>query len=201
MDVPAQPTLDLGPDWVVAEMPPGYRNRVAEIQRLMSDLEEMGRFTRLLCDTGPRLAGAVRDLFATLKYDVEPLPLDSGSGVLVRLDGGNRLMVIVAAGASQVQKKSPEVGLVFHVMQEMAEEFDRVVILTNTVSDRPPQERGEALSPDAAAFLKRMGAVHVTGPTCFALWKLSLQEPGRAREQVQRLHAHEGGTFALPAMG
>ena len=36
-------------------------------------------------------------------------------------------------------------------------------------------------------------------PTLFALWKLSLDEPDRAREQVVRLHAHEGGAFELPA--
>ena len=44
-----------------------------------------------------------------------------------------------------------------------------------------------------------MGVAHVTGRTLFELWKLSLPEPEQARAQVQRLHAHEGGTWALPA--
>jgi hypothetical protein len=39
----------------------------------------------------------------------------------------------------------------------------------------------------------------VTGPTLFNLWKLSLQGLDRAHKQVERLHAHDAGTFELPA--
>ena len=60
-------------------------------------------------------------------------------------------------------------------------------------------ERAGLAQHDAAAFLRRMGVSHVAGSTLFALWKLSLQEPDAARQQVQRLQGHEGGTWDLPA--
>ena len=44
-------------------MPPGFQNRVAEIQRLMSDLHEMGQFGSLLYQVGPELGEAVRRVF------------------------------------------------------------------------------------------------------------------------------------------
>ena len=44
-----------------------------------------------------------------------------------------------------------------------------------------------------------MGVNHVSGRTLFELWKLSLPEPEQARAQLQRLLAHEGGTWELPA--
>ncbi len=44
-----------------------------------------------------------------------------------------------------------------------------------------------------------MGASHVTGPTLFSLWKLSMEQMDRARSQVARLLAEDAGTFELPA--
>jgi hypothetical protein len=55
------------------------------------------------------------------------------------------------------------------------------------------------LAPDALAFLARMGASHLTGPTLFNLWKLSLEDVDRARAQVERLHAAAPGSFELSA--
>ena len=60
-----------GPDWVLAEMPAGYQNRLSEIQRLIADLHEMGRFARLVYEVGPALAEAMRDIFAALKLETE----------------------------------------------------------------------------------------------------------------------------------
>lgn len=198
MDAPAKPTLDLAPDWVVAEMPPGYQNRVAEIQRLTADLQAMGRFGRLLSEVGAPLGEVVRDLFAALRFEAEVLPGAVCTGVAVRLDGRGRLLLHVSGDSQVVQKKSPEVAHVFQMLHELANDHDHVVFVTNSEADKRPAARGEALAPDALTFLSRMGASHVTGPTLFTLWKLSLQEPDRAREQVLRLLAHEGGTFQLP---
>ena len=187
-----------GPEWVVAEMPAGYQTRLSEIQRLMADLQEMGRFARLLWDVGPPLGDAARDAFTALKFDAQ-LQNTSPSGVVVRLEGKRRLLLIPSATTDAIQKKSPELTQVFGTLQEMADEFDRVVLVTNVSPEKRPAERPPALTPDALAFLVRMGASHLTGATLFALWKLSLHEMERARAQVERLHAHEGGTFELPA--
>ena len=62
-----------GPEWVVAEMPAGYQNRVAEIQRLMSDLQEMGQFGSLLYQVGPELGESVRWVFAAMKFKADTL--------------------------------------------------------------------------------------------------------------------------------
>ena len=56
MSESTQRIVNLGPEWMSAEMPSGYHNRVAEIIRLTTDLEKLGRYGRLLTDTGSPLA-------------------------------------------------------------------------------------------------------------------------------------------------
>src|SRR5436189_5662823 len=124
MGSPEQTTVEIGPDWVVAEMPPGYQNRVREIQMLVADLEAMGRFGRLLTETGARLGEAVRDVFASLRYETTLMADETSTAGVVGLDGRRRLLVHVAGDGQVVQKKSPEISRVFQVLQEVAEEND-----------------------------------------------------------------------------
>ena len=199
MGATEQTPVEIGPDWVVAEMPPGYQNRVREIQMLVADLEAMSRFGRLLTETGARLGEAVRDVFASLRYETAITADATSTDVVVGLESGRRLLVHVAGDGQVVQKKSPEIARVFQVLQELAEESDHVVFVTNAEPERKPADRGRSLTAEAEGFLSRMGVTHVSALTLFSLWKLSLQEPERAREQVLRLHAHEGGLFELPS--
>src|SRR5262245_29721420 len=59
------------PDWLVAEMPAGYQTRFAEVQRLSAEMHAMDRMARLLWEIGPPLHEAVRDTFASLKFEVD----------------------------------------------------------------------------------------------------------------------------------
>jgi hypothetical protein len=136
-------------------------------------------------------------MFRALKFEAEPVE-GPAPGVAVRLDGQRRLLLHLSESAEPLQKKSVELAHVFRVMHETAEEQDRVVLVTNSEAGKPPADRAEALAPEAMTFLARMGAIHVAGSTLFALWKLSLQDPDRARAQVERLYAQEGGTWQLP---
>jgi hypothetical protein len=188
-----------GPDWVVAEMPSGYQIRLNEIQRLVADLQQMGRFGRLLYAVGPDLGEAIRDAFAAMKFETEILQRPALPAVAVHLEGRRRLLLIPSAGAETLQKKSPELTEVFHLLQDVAEDVDRVVLVTNVDPETPPSSRSAALAPDALALLVRMGAAHLTGPTLFNLWKVSLQAMDKAREQVQRLHDGEPGDFEVSA--
>jgi hypothetical protein len=199
MSATDQTTVEIGPDWVVAEMPPGYQNRVREIQMLMADLEAMGRFGRLLTETGARLGEAVRDVFASLRYETALMADASSTAVVVGLEAGRRLLIHVAGDGQLVQKKSPEISRVFQVLQDVAEENDHVVFVTNAEPDRKPADRGRSVTAEAEGFLSRLGVSQVSALTLFSIWKLSLQEPERAREQVLRLHTHEGGPFELPS--
>ena len=81
------------PDWLASEMPPGYRNRLEELQRLSRELEELERFGRLLCAVGPELGGAVRDMLAALELDTVAAPGANGSSIVVKLDSGRRLLL------------------------------------------------------------------------------------------------------------
>jgi len=187
-----------GPSWVVAEMPPGYQNRVAEIERMMADLEEMGQFGRLLYQVGPALGDVVRQLFTSMKCDTSVIPGDA-QGVTVRLDPHRRLLLHPAAATTTIQRKDPEVARLFQLLHEVADDADRVVLVTNTEPHTPPADRAAALAPDALAFLTRMGAGHLPSATLFALWKLSLGDPARAKAQLERLYSAPPGTFELPA--
>lgn len=195
----AQRFVDLGPDWMSAEMPSGYHNRVAEILRLTADLEKLGRYGRLLTGSGPALAEIVRDLFSTLQVETALLPGESSCDVSVRVPGRGRLLFHASSDTGTVAKKSGEIAAAFQLLHGTADEQDRVVLVTNPDPNSRPSERSASLADDAETFVKRMGVNHVSGRTLFELWKLSLPEPEQARAQLQRLLAHEGGTWELPA--
>ena len=179
-------------------MPPGYQNRVAEVQRLMSDLHEMGQFGSLLYQVGPELGDAVRRVFTAMKFEAEMMTGPVSSGVAVRLDAHRRLLLIPSAATDAIQKKGPELAQVFQMLHEVAEEkVDRVVLITNADPGTRPADRAAAITPEALAFLVRMGASHVQASTLFALWKLSLNDADRVRAQVERLHGQAPGTFEL----
>lgn len=189
-----------GPEWVVSQMPPGYQNRVAEIQRLVADLQDMGRFGRLLWQTGPQLNEAVRDVFVALKLETELVQSSSVLGVAVRLDGQRRLLFHASAATETIEKKSAELARIFQMLHEVAEGSDRVVLVTNVDPETPPADRADAMTPDALNFLIRIGASHLPATTLFTLWKLGLQNPERARAQVERLYTPAAiGTFEIPA--
>jgi hypothetical protein len=188
-----------GPDWIVAEMPAGYQNRLSEIQRLIADMHEMGRFARLMYEKGPALTEAMRDVFAALKLETELLQGPSATGVLAALDRKRRLVLIASDATAPIDRRSPDVAAVFHTLQDVTEESDRVALVTNVDAERRPADRSVQVTPDALAFLTRMGASHVTGPTLFNLWKLSLENVDRARAQLERLHAEAPGAFELSA--
>jgi hypothetical protein len=190
-------SLSVAPDWVTAEMPPGYHNRLAEIQRLSEDLRALEPFGRLLWGAGPQLAEAVRDAFLALRFEAALIPGPASSGVTVRLDA-RRLLLHVAPSAGIIRKKSPQLAHVFQMLHESAEEADRVVLVANSDPATHPADRTEGIEPDAVTLLRRMGANFAASPTIFRLWKLSLHDQERARDYVERLHAQDGGIFLPP---
>jgi len=175
MSATDQTIVEIGPDWVVAEMPPGYQTRVREIQMLVADLEAMGRFGRLLTETGARLGEAVRDVLASLRFETALMADATSTAVVVGLEGGRRLLIHVAGDGQVVQKKSPEISRVFQVLQDVAEENDHVVFVTNAEPERKPADRGRSVTAEAEGFLSRLGVSQVSALTLFSIWKLSLQ--------------------------
>jgi hypothetical protein len=190
-------SISMAPDWVPAEMPPGYRTRLEEIQRLSADLQAMDPFARLLWAAGPPLTDAVRDAVLALGFEAALTPGPAASGIIVKLSAG-RLLLHVAPDAGIIRKKSPELAHVFQMMQELAEDADRVVLVANSDPATRPADRAEGIEPDAVAFLRRMGANFLASSTLFRLWMLSLHDQKRARDHVERLHAQDGGIFLPP---
>ena len=186
------------PDWLAGEMPPGYQTRLLEIQRLSEDLKAMERFGGLLWRVGEGLTDAVRDTFIALGFEAERTP-GSAAAVTVKLWDRRRLLLHVATTNKPVQKKSPELTEVFLMLNEIAEETDRVVLVTNSTPEARPSERTTVVGPEALDLLQRLAVNVMTGPSVFALWLLSLDEKDRARKIVERLHDQDGGLFQMPA--
>jgi hypothetical protein len=180
-------------------MPPGYKNRVEEIERLTRDLEGMTRFGRLLWTTGDDLAQSVRDLLSALRLQIQDV--DGGGPCLMAasLDAASRLLVHVSPSGELVEKRSPELAAVFQLLHEIAGDADRVVLVANHAPDVPPAERPVGISTDGLALMTRLGANFVSAHTLFQLWTLSLQDGDRARGYLQRLRDQDGGLFELPA--
>jgi hypothetical protein len=194
------PAIDSAPEWLNAEMPPGYQTRAAEIQRLTEELWQMGRFGRLLWRVGDELTEVVRETFTALGFEAEATNSVSAS-LVVKLDRDRRLLLHVSASERVLQKRDPELAHVFKMVQEFAEDNDRVILAANANPSVRPADRKEPLAPEALDLLQRMGANVLTGPALFALWTLSLKDVNRAHTWVERLHEQDGGMFQMPAAG
>ena len=187
------------PDWLVAEMPPGYRNRLEELQRLSRELDELGRFGRLLCCVGRELGDAVRETLVALELETATSPGSSGGSIVVKLDATRRLLFHVSASEEIIQRRSDDLAHVFQMLHQLAGNGDRVVLVANHSPATRPAERRDGVDAEALGLLKRLGANYLPGPALFALWSLSLQDRERARAVIDRLHAQDGGIFVLPA--
>jgi hypothetical protein len=190
--------LEFGPEWLAAEMPPGYNTRLLEIQRLSEELRAMGHFGRLLWTVGDELAGAVSETFTALKFEVVSTPDMPASSVTVNIDSRRRLLLHVSPEEGpSITKKGSDLANVFQMLHEIAADTDRIVLVANCDPARRPSDRQDPVDPDALKLLRRLGANVVLAPTLFALWTLSLQDRDRARAAVERLHEQDGGTFEL----
>jgi hypothetical protein len=192
-----QPALAQAPEWVVAEMPPGYQTRLFELQRLSADLHAMDRIGRLLWETGDPLRDAVAAVFDALKCEVDVTPGTAGP-IAVNLGESRRLLLIVSGTASPIQKANEELTQAFQAVQ-FATVDDRVVFVANNDPTTPPADRPDPVLPDALDVLHRMGVNVVTTATLFRLWRLSLEDQEKARKALERLHAQDGGPFVIPS--
>jgi hypothetical protein len=188
------------PEWLAGDMPQGYQNRLAEIERLSAELRAMDQFGRVMWAIGDPLERAVRDVFHALRLESEPLVGSQIAQVIVPLDGHRRLLLHIADAESAIQKASPALEQVFHLVHKHAGDEDRVVLVANVDRLRRPVERSEPLTLDAVALLKRLGANFLPASHLFSLWKVGLQDSQRARVYVDRLHAQDGGVVPAPAI-
>ncbi len=186
------------PDWMVAEMPPGYETRLLEIKRLSADLQAMDGIGCVLWETGEALRDAVGSLFAALRCEVDPAPGDAGA-IAVGLGGSRRLLLVVSEAGIPIQKTSEELARSFQAVQ-FAGANDRVVLVVNNHPQTPPADRPDPILPDALGVLQRMGVDILTTVALFKLWRLSLEDQQRARKVLDRLHAQDGGQFLFPAL-
>jgi hypothetical protein len=177
-------------------MPPGYQTRVAEIERLMKEIRAMDHIGRVLFESGPPLAEAANEIFVALKCESQLTP--APAEVTVHLDGKRRLLIHLSETEGVIEKKSVELAQVFQMLHELAGSDDRVVLLANNDRNTRPVDRPDPITPDAVAFLQRLGANFVSAPTLFKLWIVLQQDPKKARAYVDRLHAQDGGSFLLP---
>jgi hypothetical protein len=192
-----QPAATQTPEWIADEMPPGYRTRLVEIQRLSADLHSMDGIGRVLWETGEPLRDAVRAVFSALKCQVDGT-LANGGPVAVNIGESRRLLLVVSCTGSPIQKTNEELAQAFQAVQ-FAAAGDRVVLVVNNDPAMPPADRPEPVVPDALGMLHRMGVDVVTTATLFRLWRLSLEDQEKARKALERLHAQDGGLFVTPS--
>jgi hypothetical protein len=188
MTARTNPATWQAPEWIPAEMPPGYQTRLVEIQRLSDELYAMDRVGRVLWETGEALRGSVGELFTTLKCEAD---------VTAELGDARRLLLVVSDAASPLQKADEQLARAFQALQRASAD-DRVVLVANNEPAARPAERADPLLPDALDVLQRMGVGVVTTATLFRLWRLSFEDSKKARQAIDRLHAQDGGMFVLP---
>jgi hypothetical protein len=192
-----QAALAQAPEWIAAEMPPGYETRLLEIQRLSADLHAMDRIGRVLWETGEPLRDAVGAVFGALKCDVDATP-DTAGPIVVKLGESRRLLLLVSGAAGPIQKTDQELAQAFQAVQ-FAGANDRVVFVAGNDPATPPAGRPDAVRPDALGVLHRMGVDVVTTATLFRLWRLSYEDQQKARKTLDRLHEQDGGLFVIPS--
>jgi hypothetical protein len=181
------------PSWLAAQMPPVYRSRFEEIQRLAAEIQGMDRMGRLLWEQGATLKEVVNEAFASLK--TKPEWNDDGSCLMVRVDPARRVLVHVVTADGPLERNSEGVANAFKVLQTVAGSDDRIVLVTTGQRTLPPHERGETVSAEAAELLRRMGVNVLPCTTLFNIWMLSLTNMSEARTYLELLHSQDGGTF------
>jgi hypothetical protein len=191
-----QAALNQAPEWLVAEMPPGYQTRLWEIKRLSADLDAMDRIGRLLWETGEPLRDAVDALFNALKCEVDAT-LGSTGPLVVKLGESRRLLLVVSGSVSPIKKTDEELAHAFRAVQ-FASANDRVVVVANNDPATPPADRPDPVLPDALDVLQRMSVNAVTTATLFRLWRLWYEDQQKAQKALDRLHAQDGGLFVIP---
>jgi len=190
-------TLTEAPEWMIAEMPPGYHTRLGEIERLSADLQAMDRIGRVLWEMGEPLREAVGAVFVVLKCEVDATPGSTGP-IVVKLGESRRLLLLVSGATSPTQKTDEELAQVFRAVQS-ASANDRVVFVAYNDPATPPANRPEPVLPGALGVLQKMGVDVVTTATLFSLWRLSYEDQQKARKVLERLHAQDGGLFTIPS--
>jgi len=186
--------LDEAPDWMPAEMPPGYRTRLLEIERLSADLQAMDAIGRVLWATGEPLTDAVARLFAELKCGVEASQ-GAGGRICVTLGPSQRLLVLVSQSPGPVHRAHEEITRAFQAVQ-FADASDRVVFLAQGDTSTPPMDRSDPVLPDARDLLEKMDVEVVSTTSVFKLWRLWLEDQQKARRALESLHAEEGMVLA-----
>ncbi len=192
-----QQALAKAPEWMAAEMPPGYQTRLLELKRLSADLDAMDCIGRVLWDTGEPLRDAVTALFEALKCEVDVTSGTVGP-ITVKLGDSRRLLLLVSAAVGPVEKTNQELAQAFQAVQ-FAAQNDRVVFVVNNDPTTPPTDRPDPFLPDALGVLQRMGVDVLTTAALFRLWRLWLEDQQKARKALERLHAQDGGPFVLPS--
>jgi hypothetical protein len=192
-----QAALTETPEWMSAEMPPGYQTRLWEIERLSADLDAMDRIGRVLWETGEPLRDAVGAVFNALKCEVDATQGSTGP-IVVNLGESRRLLLVVSSSASRIKKTDEELAQAFRAVQ-FASVNDRVVFVANNDPATPPADRPEPALPDALGVLQRMGVAVVTTATLFRLWRLWYEDQPKARKVLERLLAEDGGLFTIPS--
>jgi hypothetical protein len=192
-----QQALAKAPEWMAAEMPPGYQTRLLELQRLSTDLDAMDRIGHVLWETGEPLRDAVTALFEALKCEVDVTSGTVGP-ITVKLGDSRRLLLMISAAAGPIEKTNQELAQAFQAVQ-FAAQSDRVVFVVNNDPTTPPTDRPDPFLPGALGVLQRMGVDVLTTATLFKLWRLWLEDQQKARKALERLHAQDGGQFVLPS--
>ena len=191
----ASPTFSQVPEWVVAEMPPGYQTRMSEIERLRGELHSMDEIGRVLWATDESLRHAVAAVFAALKCEVESAA-GTNAPLAARLGDGRRLVLVVSTGKPPIPKTHEDLARLFQAVQFAGAE-DRVVLVGGNVPDAAPASRPDAVTPEALGVLERMGVNLLTTAAAFRLWRLGLEDTQKARKALERLHSQDGGLFSL----
>ena len=192
-----QAALTEAPEWLSAEMPPGYQTRLWEIKRLEADLDAMDRIGRVLWGKGEPLRDAVDALFNALKCEVDAT-LGSTGPLVVKLGESRRLLLVVSGSVSPIKKTDEELAQAFRAVQ-FASANDRAVFVANNDPATPPADRPDPVLPDALGVLQRMGVAVVTAATLFRLWRLWHEDQQKAQKALDRLHTQDGGLFTIPS--
>ena len=192
-----QPALFQAPEWLAAEMPPGYQTRLLEIERLSADLHAMDRIGRVLWETGEPLREAVGEVFRALRCEADAAAGPPPGLIAAKLGESRRLLLLISGAEGPIQKTHEELAHAFQAVQFAAAD-DRVVFVANNDPAKRPADRPDPVLPDALGVLQRTGVDVVTTGTLFKLWRLSLEDPQKARKALERLHAQDGGLFVMP---
>jgi hypothetical protein len=185
------------PDWLSNYLVPRAKKLDDRINKLADEKAKYDTLAYVLYGTGDGLTTSVALLLNELGLDVQTQPPGANIDLKARHSGLNIGFAVEVTGTKDIiRKDSNKVAQAWQHLNDCAgttDENDRLVIVANTQYHLDPEQRNqEGYTQVIANLLGKNGALLITAPQLYELWKAVQEGKRLADDVIRELHSSSG---------